>query len=150
MKRGTIQAHCTFLNSEELEELVASKTAVAHCPLSNAYFSEKPFPLREALEKGVSVGLGTDVAGGYSIDILSSMRHAVATSRMREGVRALGSKPGAEVKSLAVEWKESLFLATRGGALALGLENIGEFKVGASFDAQYSKCARPIDDPVTE
>lgn len=119
-----------------------NQTAVAHCPLSNAYFSEKPFPLREALDKGVLVGLGTDIAGGYSIDILSSMRHAVATSRMREGTRALGSKPGVvtEAKSLAVEWKESLFLATRGGALALGLENCGEFKVGASLDAQQSKC----------
>lgn len=141
MKRGTIQAHCTFLSSEELDELGANQTAVAHCPLSNAYFSEKPFPLREALDKGVLVGLGTDVAGGYSIDILSSMRHAVATSRIREGARVLGPKSEVgEVKSLAVEWKESLFLATRGGALALGLENSGEFKVGASFDAQHSKC----------
>lgn len=124
---------------------MANETAVAHCPLSNAYFSEKPFPLREALDKGVFVGLGTDVAGGYSIDILNSMRHAVSTSRMREGNRVLESKPGTatggEVKSLAVEWKESLFLATRGGALALGLENSGVFRVGASFDAQHSKCS---------
>ncbi|KAG9315754.1 trafficking protein Mon1-domain-containing protein [Chiua virens] len=140
LKKGTIQAHCTFLDSGELDQLVANQTAVAHCPLSNAYFSEKPFPLREALDKGVPVGLGTDVAGGYSIDILSSMRHAVATSRMREGARALASKSGVstgnEPKTLAVEWKESLFLATRGGALALGLENSGHFQVGASFDAQ--------------
>ena len=118
---------------------MANQTAVAHCPLSNAYFSEKPFPLREALDKGVSVGLGTDVAGGYSIDILDSMRHAVATSRMREGLRVIGSKSG--VKPLAIGWKESLFLATRGGALALGLENCGEFRVGASLDAQQSKCS---------
>lgn len=123
---------------------MANQTAVAHCPLSNAYFSEKPFPLREALDKGVLVGLGTDVAGGYSIDILNSMRHAVATSRMREGLRVLESKSGvaagSEVKPLAIEWKESLFLATRGGALALGLESCGEFRVGASLDAQQSKC----------
>lgn len=117
---------------------MANQTAVAHCPLSNIYFSEKPFPLREALGKGVLVGLGTDVAGGYSIDMLSSMRHAVAVSRMREGDRVLRGKSESE-KSLAVEWKEALFLATRGGALALGLENVGEFKVGAPFDAQHSK-----------
>jgi len=129
---------------------VANQTAVAHCPLSNAYFSEKPFPLREALDKGVLVGLGTDVAGGYSIDILNSMRHAVATSRMREGARVLESRSesvmGSEVKPLAIEWKESLFLATRGGALALGLEKCGEFRVGASLDAQLSKCRRPMND----
>ncbi|KAF9241173.1 Metallo-dependent hydrolase [Melanogaster broomeanus] len=104
---------------------VFKKTAVAHCPLSNAYFSERPFPLREALDKGVLVGLGTDVAGGYSIDIMNSMRQAVAVSRMREGLRAVESKStstdGGQARSLAVEWKESLFLSTR---------------VGASFDAQ--------------
>ncbi|KIK79891.1 hypothetical protein PAXRUDRAFT_16081 [Paxillus rubicundulus Ve08.2h10] len=140
LKRGTVHAHCTFLNSQELDELVANQTAVAHCPLSNVYFSEKPFPLREALDKGLLVGLGTDIAGGYSIDIMNSMRQAVAVSRMREGVRAIesGSTPtvGSQARSLAVGWKESLFLSTRGGALALGLENSGEFTVGASFDAQ--------------
>ncbi|KAF9221614.1 Metallo-dependent hydrolase [Gyrodon lividus] len=140
LRRGTVQAHCTFLNPQELDELVVNQTAVAHCPLSNAYFSEKPFPLREALDKGLFVGLGTDIAGGYSIDIMNSMRQAVAVSRMREGVRAIeiGSTSivGNQERSLAVEWKESLFLSTRGGALALGLENSGEFKVGASFDAQ--------------
>jgi guanine deaminase len=145
LKRGTVHAHCTFLNSQELDELVANQTAVAHCPLSNVYFSEKPFPLREALDKGLLVGLGTDVAGGYSIDIMNSMRQAVAVSRMREGARAIesraGSAPtvGSQARSLAIEWKESLFLSTRGGALALGLENSGEFTVGASFDAQQSK-----------
>ena len=59
---------------------------MAHCPLSNAYFSAKPFPLREALQRSVKVGLGTDVAGGYSLDIMDAMRQAVAVSRMREGV----------------------------------------------------------------
>lgn len=125
---------------------MANQTAVAHCPLSNAYFSEKPFPLREALDKGVLVGLGTDVAGGYSIDILNSMRHAVTTSRMREGARVLESRSeSATGSTLAIEWKESLFLATRGGSLALGLEKCGEFRVGASLDAQLSKCRRPIN-----
>ncbi|KAF8126135.1 hypothetical protein EV363DRAFT_1394569 [Boletus edulis] len=112
--RGTIQAHCTFLTSEELDELIVNQTAVAHCPLEAGL----AFPWREALDKGMLVGLGTDIAGGYSIDILSSMRHAVATSRMREGTRALESQSGVatggEGKSLAVEWKESLFLATHG------------------------------------
>jgi guanine deaminase len=62
---------------------------------------------------------------------------------MREGERMMAQ---AEVKfakpqeSLAVNWKEALFLATRGGALALGLQpGSGIFEVGAPFDAQCSK-----------
>ncbi|KAG6898797.1 hypothetical protein C0993_004114 [Termitomyces sp. T159_Od127] len=70
----TIQAHCTFLSPPSLARLAERGTAIAHCPLSNAYFSSKPFPLKEALEAGVKVGLGTDVAGGYSLDVMNAMR----------------------------------------------------------------------------
>jgi len=114
---------------------------VAHCPLSNAYFSAKPFPLREALDLNVKIGLGTDVAGGYSVDIMNSMRQAVAVSRMREGDRVVKAEPEREYenieKNLSIDWKEAIFLATRGGAMALGLS--GKFEVGAHFDAQESK-----------
>ncbi|KDQ62526.1 hypothetical protein JAAARDRAFT_170957 [Jaapia argillacea MUCL 33604] len=135
----TIQAHCTFLDPPSLSHLVSRGTAVAHCPLSNAYFSAKPFPLREALANNVKVGLGTDIAGGYSIDIMNAMRQAVTVSRMREGHRIVamtetdGDGAPHEV-NLSIDWKESLFLATRGGAVALELA--GRFEVGAPFDAQ--------------
>jgi hypothetical protein len=109
-------------------------SAVAHCPLSNSYFSEKPFPLREALYLGVPVGLGTDIAGGYSIDIMNSMRQAVAVSRISDGTRKLSSGE----QSVAIDWKEALYLATRGGATALGL-SCGVFQAGAPFDAQCSE-----------
>ncbi|KAI0333663.1 Metallo-dependent hydrolase [Cubamyces sp. BRFM 1775] len=140
----TVQAHCTFLSPEELRRLATTGTAVAHCPLSNAYFSAEPFRLREALDAGVRVGLGTDIAGGYSIDIMDAMRHAVTVSRMREGARIRASssqeRSHAEddiAKPLSIDWKEALYLATRGGALALGLpKGCGTFTVGAPFDAQ--------------
>ena len=88
------------------------------------------------------VGLGTDIAGGYSIDIMNSMRQAVAVSRMRQGthfMEAVSNKTNQATNSLAITWKESLYLATRGGALSLGLKNLGEFKIGAPFDAQESE-----------
>ncbi|KAH8114374.1 hypothetical protein DFH11DRAFT_1766669 [Phellopilus nigrolimitatus] len=147
----TIQAHCTFLGEPSLARLAARGTAVAHCPLSNAYFSAKPFPLREALAAGVHVGLGTDVAGGYSIDLMNAMRNTVLVSRMREGARSeaeqganqagLNSGGGTNEQdndgSVNVNWKEALFLATRGGAVALGLSvGAGAFEVSAPFDAQ--------------
>lgn len=133
-----MQAHCTFLAPPSLAHVAAHRTAVAHCPLSNAYFSAEPFRLREALGLGVKVGLGTDIAGGYSIDIMHAMRQAVAVSRMREGARIVGKVPGGV--SLAVDWKEALYLATGGGAVALGLPaGAGTFTVGAPFDAQMSE-----------
>jgi guanine deaminase len=105
--------------------------------------------LREALDRGVRVGLGTDVAGGYSIDIMGAMRWAVGVSRLLEGARlersewqASGAKdwetdPAIDTGGVQVDWKEALYLGTRGGALALGL-GAGVFKIGAPFDAQQS------------
>lgn len=125
--------------------MVNYDTAIAHCPLSNAYFSAEPFRLREALDLGVKVGLGTDIAGGYSIDIMNCMRQAVVVSRMREGARVIGPADGMlgqdeKNGSLAIGWKEALYLATRGGAIALGLaKGSGTFTVGAAFDAQCSE-----------
>jgi guanine deaminase len=99
----------------------------------------------------VKVGLGTDIAGGYSIDIMNAMRQAVSVSRMREGTRVIlqtsantqdtSAVEGKEPKqSLAIDWKEALYIATRGGALALNDKHYtGAFMVGTSFDAQSSK-----------
>lgn len=150
----TIQAHCTYLSPEELSFLAQRGTAIAHCPLSNAYFSARQFVLREALDRGVCVGLGTDVAGGYSIDIMGAMRWAVGVSRLLEGARLESSEwqasatdreidPAVYTRSVQVDWKETLYLGTRGGALALGLGG-GVFKIGAPFDAQQSWHPTPL------
>jgi len=151
-----IQAHCTYLepsdssplyphssNNNSFTHLAKLGTSIAHCPLSNIYFSaSRSFSLREALDADVKVGLGTDVAGGYSLDIMSAMRTAVAVSRIREGQRekepcGVNATNGPNAKSLAIDWKESLFLATSGGAKALGIDS-GLFAVGRPFDAQQS------------
>ncbi|KAJ7781770.1 hypothetical protein DFH07DRAFT_729059 [Mycena maculata] len=130
----TVQAHCTFLDVPSFKHVHSCGTAIAHCPLSNSYFSAEPFHLREALDEGVKVGLGTDIAGGYSLDLMSAMRHAVSTSRMRRGSKIMAGR-GDDGKTLAIDWQESLYLATKGGAAALGLPT-GAFAVGSPFDAQ--------------
>ena len=115
-----------------------SGTAVAHCPLSNAYFSSTEiFRLREALDRGVKVGLGSDIAGGYEVGIQGAMRMSVAVSRLREGLlkRKIQAPGEPAVNSPRIDWKESLYLATKGGAEAMGLPQ-GRFDVGAPFDAQ--------------
>lgn len=137
----TIQAHCTFLETSSLKHVATRGTAIAHCPLSNAYFSAEPFKLREALNEKVKVGLGTDIAGGYSVDIMSAMRQAVTTSRMREGTRVVS---GASGSPLSIDWKEALFLATTGGAKAMDLPlGVGTFRPGAPFDAQCIQISDP-------
>ena len=113
--------------------------AIAHCPLSNAYFSSTEiFRLREALDRGVKVGLGSDIAGGYDLGIQGVMRMAVAVSRLREGLLKRETGDDASLNP-RIDWKESLYLATKGGAEAMNLpRGSGWFNVGAPFDAQQS------------
>jgi guanine deaminase len=127
----SVLAHGVFLDDADLGLVARRGAAVAHCALSNAYFAGAVFPLRAALEKGVRVGLGTDVSGGPD----AAMRMTVAASRMlASGVdpdrpAAERGRPGA-----AVDWREAFHLATAGGAAALDLP-VGAFRPGLRFDA---------------
>lgn len=133
--RHTILAHGNFIGGGDIERLVATGAGIAHCPLSNVYFSDAIFPLRQALSRGLHVGLGTDIAGGASPSILENARHAVIASRRLEaGVdpalpRAQRGRVDSRIDALTAFW-----LATAGGAIALDLP-VGVFATGRQFDA---------------
>lgn len=132
-------AHCTHASAADLARLARTGTAISHCPLSNVYFSaERQLPLREAWQAGVKVGLGSDISGGYRVGLDENMRWAVGISRLRQGQ---GQHLDPERKRhIAITWQEALYLATLGGAQALGLDQskrVGTLEVGAAFDAQW-------------
>ncbi|SCZ88741.1 BZ3500_MvSof-1268-A1-R1_Chr10-3g03074 [Microbotryum saponariae] len=134
----SLMAHCTHSTAAHLSLLSERQTSISHCPLSNLYFSpEKSFPLRSALTRTVKVGLGSDISGGYDPSIESSMRMAVAVARQRAH-----APEGVEKGESAVEWEEALWVATRGGAEAMGLST-GIFERGRPFDAQLIELGNP-------
>lgn len=131
----TILAHSNFITDEDMDLLVARRSAVAHCPLSNAYFANAVFPVGRSLSKGVKVGLGTDIAGGFSPSIFDAIHHALAASRhachgtdplLERAQRGTGREPLSAV--------EAFWLATAAGGEALSLP-IGAFREGYAFDA---------------
>ena len=134
--RHTTLAHSNFLTAKNMETLAIRQSAVAHCPLSNAYFASSVFPLKTALAKGVNVGLGTDISGGPSGSMFDSMRGAIMASRMLES----GVDPDlpADVRSThrhaRIDFREAFYLATTGGGVSLDLP-IGKFEPGYQFDA---------------
>ena len=133
--RHTVLAHGNFVSDADLTIIGARCAGIAHCPLSNIYFSDAILPLRHLLAQGIHVGLGTDIAGGASPSILENARHAVIASRYLEaGVdpaqsRAQRRRPDSRIDALTAFW-----LATAGGGIALDLP-IGIFKEGFQFDA---------------
>lgn len=126
----TILAHAVHLGPEERQTILARGAAIAHCPCSNTAITSGCAPVRALLDEGHTVGLGTDVSGGFHPSILENARHAIWTSRHLALQSPLGDKA-----KLSTE--EALYLATRGGAAVVGLaDKVGGFDVGKEFDAQ--------------
>jgi guanine deaminase len=146
LSRRTILAHGNLLGDDDLDTIAAHGAGIAHCPLSNVYFSDAVFPLRRVLDRGVHVGLGSDIAGGSSPSILDNARHAVLASRLLESgvdpalARPLRRRPDSRIDALTAFW-----LATVGGGIALEL-NVGLFRPGYQFDAMLIDTAAPASN----
>jgi len=133
--RHTILAHSNFITDDDMDIIRKRGAGVAHCPLSNVYFSNAVFPLRRALEKGLHVGLGTDISGGPSASLLDSVRMSIAASRMMEdGVDAKSQAGERGTPDSRIDFRTAFWLATRGGGEALDLP-VGCFTPGNQFDA---------------
>ncbi|KAK9808225.1 hypothetical protein WJX73_000245 [Symbiochloris irregularis] len=150
-----VMAHAVWLEDDELRVLADRGSAIAHCPLSNFFFADKLLRVKHCRSLGVKVGLGTDIAGGYSPSMLNAMRNAVIASkalRMQAIIHkhSKGQEPKAKDREAEIDidadligWKEALWLATQGGAEALGLQDsIGQLQVGKQLDALLVDCTK--------
>lgn len=125
----SVLAHCTIMTPYETTKLRDLGCGVAHCPTANMTVGGgfMAAPIRDFLNKGIKVGLGTDSGGGFSSSMLDAMRHALIASFAREAV-------GKDEPGLSLE--EVFYMATVGGAQVVGWgDEIGRFDVGKQFDA---------------
>ncbi len=123
-KGQTVMAHCIHNTDEEIEMVRDQDVMVAHCPQSNANLSSGIMPLRKYLDRGVRVGLGSDVAAGHSLNMRD---HIVAAIEMSKLCWTLN--PGLK----ALSFSEAFHLATKGGGSFFG--KVGSFEEGYEFDA---------------
>lgn len=145
----TILAHAVHLTAEERNLISKRSSKVSHCPVSNSCISSGLCPVRELLNSGIEVGLGTDVSGGWSPSILVAAREATTVSRILASVERdrplFGSKSSA-ASTVKLTVEECLYLATVGGASCLGLSHkIGRFEIGMEWDAQLVSLGPSLD-----
>ena len=132
----TVLAHAPFLRDEDLELMAKKGTSIGHCPISNAYFASSVLPLKYFSEKGVNIGMGTDVSGGYSPSLYTAIRQAVISSRMlNEGVDPSLPYEKRGRKESRITLNRSFYAATIGGGKALKLP-VGSLTEGYAFDVQ--------------
>ncbi|HWE12363.1 MAG TPA: guanine deaminase [Solirubrobacteraceae bacterium] len=118
----SILAHNVHATDDELRRLAAARASIAHCPSSNAFLGSGVFAMRRHLEHGVRFALGTDVGAGTG---LSMFKEGLMGYHMQ-----MVSPDGHPLSPAHI-----LYLATRAGAAALGLEDeVGDLSAGKSAD----------------
>jgi 5-methylthioadenosine/S-adenosylhomocysteine deaminase len=130
---GFMASQCVQLSEREQELIAERGMRVTHMPLANCEVGGGIAPIPELLDRGVTVGLGSD---GYVNDMFEVMRGAFLVHKAR--LLDPGVMPASQV----------LGLATEGGAKALGLEGVGRLDEGWSADLQLVDIE--MVTPVTE
>jgi guanine deaminase len=122
----TVLGHCIHLNPREIAVIAAAQSSVAHCPTSNLFLGSGLIKLDQLLKSGINVGLGSDVAAGPELNMWQVMRAAIEVQKARTAY---------EPNLRALRPSESFYLATHGGARALGKANvIGTLDAGKEAD----------------
>jgi guanine deaminase len=123
--RHSVLAHNIHASESERKRIAGHDASIAHCPCSNAALGSGIFPMQRHLDAGVRFALGTDVGGGTGFGML------------KEGLQAYLMQRVAQ-QPLTLTPAQMLYLATRAGAEALGIENeTGDFESGKSADLVY-------------
>jgi 5-methylthioadenosine/S-adenosylhomocysteine deaminase len=113
----TLCIHAVQASEDDVQRLARRRSAVAHCPLSNAAHGHGSAPLASFLRHGIRVGVGTDsVLSVGRLDLLAEARAA----------RALAG----------LDADTALALCTIGAARALGLED----EVGSLEEGKWGDC----------
>ena len=135
----TVMAHFIYPTRHEMELIKERGVTIAHCPQSNGNVAAGIPPIRQMLDLGVKVGLGSDIAGGYSVSIFRAMSEAVYLSKL-QWLRS-------EKKDSFLSVPESFYLGTKGGGQFFG--KVGSFETDAIVVDDRSLCV-PADRLSTE
>jgi 5-methylthioadenosine/S-adenosylhomocysteine deaminase len=127
-----LSAHSVHMSPEDVAIYAKHRVGVAHCPGSNSKLASGIAPLRGFMDAGVPIGLGTDgPASNDDLDLFEEARLAALLARV------------SSLDASVIRAEDALLLATRGGAAALGRDDIGALEAGRWADVVHID----IDDP---
>ena len=145
LKPATSVIHGVWVTPDDLDVLARTGASVQHNPNSNLKLGSGLMPMRQMLDRGINVSLGTDGCG--SIESVDMLRVLASTTlqTVRDGPHSEWITP-----------LEAFIAATVGGATALGRSDIGALHIGAKADIAlydtrsiaFTPCNRPLQQLV--
>lgn len=123
LRRRMLAAHAVHLSDVDIALFARYGVGVAHCPGSNSKLASGIARLADLRAGDVAVGLGTDgPASNDDLDLWEEVQLATMLTRL------------STEDSTALTAAQALLLATRGGADALGRDDIGALEPGRWAD----------------
>jgi guanine deaminase len=104
VRERSVFAHCLHLDDQDRGTLAENGAAIAFCPTSNLFLGSGLFDFGQAAEKAIRVGLGSDVGGGTSLNMLRTASEAYKVLHLQDQ---------------ALPPFDALYLVTLGAARAL-------------------------------
>ena len=123
-------AHMVHVSAPDIAIVARNGCGVSHCPSSNMRLASGIAPVQLYRESGVNLGLGVD--GSSSND----SSHMLAEARMATLMARLAQAPGLASRrdTPMMTARESLEIATVGGAAVLQRNDIGSLSAGKCAD----------------
>jgi len=123
LEGNVLAAHCVWVNDNDISLLADSNVSIAHCPISNMKLGSGIAPIEKMLDKGLTIGLGTDgPASNDTLDLWEEVKIAALLARVNS------------LDATLITPSEALGMATRKSANAIGLDRVGSLEIGWEAD----------------
>ena len=122
----TLLGHGIHLSERETNVIGERRSRIAHCPTSNLFLGSGIMPISTWRNRGLTIGLGSDVAAGPELNMWQVMRCSVESQQARAFY---------DTNVTPITTAEAFHLATVGGAETFGQsDSIGTLHVGKDAD----------------
>ncbi len=143
LNENTLVSHAVWINDDDIKTLATRNARIVHCPESNMKLASGIAPVPDMLQpamlqKGISVGLGTDgCASNNNLDLFAEMDSAAKLHKVFKR------------DPTVMDAKTVIRMATIDGAKAIGLEDIiGSLEPGKQADIIIVDTNKPHMTPM--
>ncbi|MFP3155216.1 amidohydrolase [Lachnospiraceae bacterium ZAX-1] len=129
--------HCVWFDEEDMDIFAKRGLHVVSNPGSNAKLASGMAPIRQMLDKGINIAIGTDgPASNNCLDMFKEMSLLSSLAKLKE------------MDAAAVDGNEVLYMAVAGGAKAMGLDHCDNLAPGKKADIIMLDLLQPNMQPI--